>query len=66
MSGYVYAGAPNVRGIYNTVEAQERADRLHDLFTAGVPVTASGDGLSFTAHGRRVPADAGEDEDHDT
>lgn len=63
MSGYVYAGAPNPRGIYNTVEAQKRADRLHDLFKAGVPVTASGDGLSFTAHGRRVPADAGTDND---
>lgn len=63
---YVYAGAPNPRGIYNTVEAQERADRLRDLFESKVPVTASGDGLSFTAHGRRVHADAGEDEDHDT
>ena len=38
MSGYVYAGAPNVRGIYNTVEAQEQADRLRDLFEEGTPV----------------------------
>lgn len=66
MSGYVYAGAPNVRGIYSSPEIEAKADRLHDLFTAGVPVTASGDGLSFTSHGRRAPADAGEDEDHDT
>lgn len=61
---YVYAGAPNVRGIYNTVEAQERADRLRDLFESKVPVTASGDGLSFTAQGKRPPtADADSEED---
>jgi len=65
MSGYVYAGAPNPRGMFNTPELEAKADRLHDLFESKVPVTASGDGLSFTAHGRRVPADAGEDEDHD-
>lgn len=65
MSGYVYAGAPNPRGMFNSPEIEAKADRLHDLFTAGVPVTASGDGLSFTAHGRRVPADAGTDPDAD-
>ena len=64
MSGYVYAGAPNVRGNHNAAEAQQRADRLRDLFEAKVPVTASGDGLSFRAHRKRAPADA--DEDHDT
>lgn len=59
---YVYAGAPNVRGMFNTPEAQEQADRLRDLFESKVPVTASGDGLSFTAHGKRPPpADAGTD-----
>lgn len=64
MSGYVYAGAPNVRGIYNTVEAQEQADRLRDLFEEGTPVVASGDGLSYAVQRKRKPADAGED--HDT
>jgi hypothetical protein len=64
---YVYAGAPNPRGMFNTPEIEAKADRLRDLFESKVPVTASGDGLSFTAHGKRPPtADAGEDEDHDT
>lgn len=63
MTGYVYAGAPNVRGIYNTVEAQERADRLRDLFEEGTPVVASGDGLSFAVQRKRKPADAGTDPD---
>lgn len=45
---YVYAGAPNPRGMFNTPEAQEQAERLRTLFETGVPVIASMDGLTVT------------------
>ncbi|TGD41511.1 hypothetical protein EEB11_18290 [Pseudotabrizicola sediminis] len=64
MSGYVYAGAPNVCGLFNSPEIEAKADRLRDLFEEGTPVVASGDGLSFAAQRKRKPADAGTD--HDT
>ncbi len=45
---YVYAGAPNPRGMFNTPEAQEQADHMRNLFEAGVPVVAATDGLTVT------------------
>ena len=60
---YVYAGAPNPRGMFNSPEIEPKADRLRDLFESKVPVTTSDDGLSFTSHGKRPPADADEEYD---
>jgi hypothetical protein len=61
---HVCTGAPNPRGMLTTPEAHGQADRLRNQFEAGASVTASGDGLSFTAFGTRPPAaDAGPDED---
>lgn len=52
---YVYAGAPNPRGMFNSPEIEPKADRLRDLFESKVPVTTSDDGLSFTSHGSDRP-----------
>ena len=48
---------PTRAEFFDSPEIEARADRLRDLFESKVPVTASGDGLSFTAHGKRSPAE---------
>ncbi|MBN2629756.1 MAG: hypothetical protein JXR75_04360 [Rhodobacteraceae bacterium] len=48
MSGYVYAGVPSPLGMYDDLHHQRKTERLRALFEAGVPVIASGDGLTAT------------------
>lgn len=55
---------PAPLGLWHEV-VNPTAEKLRAYFRAGIPVTISGDGLTFRAE-RRLPADAGEDEDHDT
>ncbi|AOZ68595.1 hypothetical protein LPB142_04070 [Rhodobacter xanthinilyticus] len=49
MSGYVYAGRPNVRGMFNHPEIEAKADKAKALFDAGIPVVSTNDGLDFYA-----------------
>lgn len=49
MSGYVYAGRPNIRGIFNHPEIEAKAEKAKELFEAGIPVVSTNDGLDFFA-----------------
>lgn len=64
MSGYVYAGAPSPLGMFDDLATQRKTQRLRELFEAGVPVIASGDGSTATPapnSGPRPPRDEWEE-----
>lgn len=65
MSGYQYAGRPNIRGIFNHPEVEAKVARAKTLFEEGVPVVSTNDGLDFYATKAR-PRPAAEEPVDDT